>query len=423
MATNQFSKEQIVAFDEMILGFEDALVLSTNVNIYKTNAQTMERSNNTIWRPQPYIMQSYEGTDMTGNFQSANQLSVPVQINRNKSVPWVITPIELNDMQQQDRIYNSAKQRLASDLNVAIMRAASNLGSLVVARTTSATGFDDVAECESIMNEQGIPSWDRMLALSTRNYNQMAGNLANRQTLQGKPVTAYERAYVGQVASFETLKLDYANRLKGAEATGVTINGASQYWVPKATQTAPTGETSNVDNRYMPLSITVVSGKVKVGDCFTIEDVEAVQHITKDSTGQLKTFRVVGVLSGDGGTGVIQITPPIISVGAGTDAEKQYKNVTATPANGAAITFLNTTDAYVNPFWQKDSLELIPGTFVVDPNSGVQVLHGTTKQGITITMTKQFNNVTYVYDNRVDMFFGVSNLQPEMSGVLLFNQA
>jgi len=423
MATNRFSKEERVQFDEMVLGFDDQLTLSKNVNVYKTNSQMMERSNNTIWRPQPYIMQSYEGTDMTGRFQSATQLSVPVQINRNRSVPWVITPQELNDMQQQKRIYDSAKQRLSSDLNKAIMNAAAGLGTLVVKRTTAASGFDDVAECESMMNEQEIPDWDRMIALSTRNYNQMAGNLAGRQTLSGKTLTAYDRAYIGEIASFEALKLQHANTLTKAAGVSVTINGANQYWVPQATQTAASGEQSNVDNRFQPLSITVGSGTVKVGDAFTIAGVYAIGHISKNVTPILKTFRITGIFSGNGGTGVVQISPPIVSAGGGTDAELQYQNVDSTPANGAAITFLNTETAYVNPFWQKDSLELIPGNFVVDPNSGVEVLHAATSQGIAITMTKQFNNTTYVYDNRVDMFFGVSNIQPEMSGIILFSQS
>ena len=84
------------------------------------------------------------------------------------------------------------------------------------------------------MNEQGVQSFDRYMALSTRDYNGMASNLAGRQTLTGKPLTAYEKAYIGMVASFETYKLDYATRLTAAAGTTVTVNGANQYYTPKA---------------------------------------------------------------------------------------------------------------------------------------------------------------------------------------------
>ena len=55
-------------------------------------------------------------------------------------------------------------------------------------RTVAASGFDDVAQCDAIFNEQGIPSYERYLALSTRDYNGMANNLqvASRSFGNGK---------------------------------------------------------------------------------------------------------------------------------------------------------------------------------------------------------------------------------------------
>lgn len=419
---NAFSKEERVAFEDILEGFQDALVLSRNVSVYNTDSTEMERANDIIWRPQPYIAQSFDGTDMTSNFKDFTQLAVPSTIGFSKSVPWTLTAKELRDALQEGRLGDSAKQKLASDINVAVMNVASQQGTLVVKRTAAASGFDDVAQAEAIMNEQGVQSFDRYLALSTRDYNGMASNLAGRQTMTGKPLTAYEKAYVGMVASFETYKLDYANRLTAAAGTTVTVNGANQYYTPKATSTAGTGETQNVDNRYQNLTIAVGGGTVKVGDCFTIAGVNAVHHITKQDTGQLKTFRITAIVSGSGGSGVVQISPPIISGGGSTDAELQYKNVTATPANGAAITFLNTVSANVNPFWQKDSLEILPGRYAVPTDAGTAVMRASTDQGIEVVMQKFYDINTMRTKYRLDTLFGVVNKQPQMSGVILFSQ-
>lgn len=419
---NSFSKEERVAFEDILEGFQDALVLSRNVSVYNTDSTEMERANDIIWRPQPYIAQSFDGTDMTSNFKDFTQLAVPSTIGFSKSVPWTLTAKELRDALQEGRLGDSAKQKLASDINVAVMNVASQQGTLVVKRTAAASGFDDVAQAEAIMNEQGVQSFDRYMALSTRDYNGMASNLAGRQTMTGKPLTAYEKAYVGMVASFETYKLDYANRLTAAAGVTVTVNGANQYYTPKATSTAGTGETQNVDNRYQNLTIGVVSGTVKVGDCFTIAGVNAVHHITKQDTGQLKTFRITAIVSGAGGAGVVQISPPIISGGGSTDAELQYKNVTATPANGAAITFLNTVSANVNPFWQKDSLEILPGRYAVPTDAGTAVMRASTDQGIEVVMQKFYDINTMRTKYRLDTLFGVVNKQPQMSGVILFSQ-
>jgi hypothetical protein len=420
---NNFSKEERVAFENILEGFQDALVLSRQVSVYNTDSTMMERTNNTIWRPQPYIAQSFTGTDMTSNFKDFTQLAVPATIGFSKSVPWRMTALELRDALQENRLGNAAKQKLASDINVAVMNVASNQGTLVVARGNAATGFDDVAQIEAIMNEQGVQDFERCLALSTRDYNGMASNLAARQNLvASKTITAYERSRIGMVGSFDTYKLDYANRLTAAAGVNVSVNGANQWYTPRATSTAGTGEVSNVDNRYQNLNITVGSGTVKVGDCFTITGVFAVHHITKASTGQLKTFRITGIVSGSGGTGTVQISPPIISGGGGTDAELEYQNVTTTPANGAAIAFLNTVTANVNPFWQKDALELLPGRYVIPPDAGVAVMRASTDQGIEIVMQKFYDINTMVTKYRLDCFFGVVNKQPEMTGVMLFSQ-
>ena len=250
----------------------------------------------------------------------------------------------------------------------------------------------------------------------------MASNLAARQTLNGKPQTAYEKAYMGQNAGFETFKLDYAYRLTAKTATTVTINGANQYYTPKATSTATTGEVSNVDNRYQNLTVAVSSGTIKIGDAFTIAGVYAVHHITKQSTGQLKTFRVVDIVSGAGGSGVIKISPAIISGGGATNAEIMYQNVGSTPANGAAITFLNTADGFANPFWHKDSIELLPGSLSVPNDAGMQVLRATTDQGIEVVMSKQAGINGLDAKFRWDILFGVAVVNPEMAGIMLFNQ-
>lgn len=419
---NAFSKEERVAFENIIEGFQDALVLSRNVSVYNTNSTEMERSGDTIWRPQPYIAQSFTGTDMTSNFKDYIQLAVPATLGFSKAVPWTMTAKELRDALQEQRLGDAAKQKLASDINVALMNVAANQGTLVVKRTTAATGFDDIALADALFNEQGVQAFDRYCALSSRDYNNMASNLAGRGTMQGKPTTAYEKAYVGNIAGFETYKLDYANRLTAAAGVTVTVDGANQYYTPKATSTAGTGEVSNVDNRYQNLTIAVTSGTVKVGDCFTIAGVNACHHITKQDTGQLKTFRVTAIVSGAGGSGVVTISPPIISGTGGTDAELEYQNVTAAPANGAAITWLNTVAANVNPFWQKDALEILPGRYAVPEDAGTAVMRATTDQGIEVVFQKFYDINTMKTKYRLDTLFGVVNKQPEMSGIILFSQ-
>ena len=120
---NAFSKEERVAFEQLLEGFQDALVLSSNVSMYRTDQAMMERTSDVIWRPMPYISESFDGMDQTANFRDYTQLSVPATIGFSKSVPFVLDAKELRDALQEQRLGDSAKQKLASDINVAIMEA------------------------------------------------------------------------------------------------------------------------------------------------------------------------------------------------------------------------------------------------------------------------------------------------------------
>lgn len=421
---NSFSKEERVAFEQILEGFEDNLVLSRNVTVYNTDSVEMERTNNVIWRPQPYIGLTFDGTDQTANFTNYTQLSVPSTLGYQKSAPWIMTALELRDALQANRLGESAKQKLASDINVAVMNVASLYGSLFVKRSAAAVGYDDVSQCDAIMNEQGIPSGMRYLALSSRDYNGMANNLQGLSRSFGNDISdsALRRSRVGMVSSFDTYKLDYAVRQTAAAGGGgltmSTLVGAANYYVPRATSTATTGETSNVDNRFQTITISSTTS-VAAGDAFTVATLNAVNHITKTDTGQLKTFRVVSVASST----TLVITPPMITAQGASAAELQYKNcVINTPASNSAIVFLNTVTAATNPFWHKDAIELMPGRYAVPTDAGTAVMRGSTDQGIELVMQKWYDIKTMKTFYRVDEFFGVTATNTEMMGVMMFSQ-
>lgn len=427
---NGFSKEEVVAFENLLEGFQDGLVISKAANIYNTDQTTMARTDNVIWRPMPYVSTTIDGTAGTSiaatGFKDYTQLAVPAQINTTRTASFQLTAMDLRDALQEGRLYDAAKQKLASDVNVALLGAA-NQGSLFVKRAAAATGFDDVAQCDQIFNEQGIPAYDRYVALSTRDYNAMANNLQGLSRSFGNPKSdnAYERAQIGMVSGFTALKLDYATRKTAAAGgAGLVINtlaGGGNVFVPAATTTSSNGLVKiNVDNRVQQVTIAgVQAAGVVAGDYFTIANLEACHQITKTGTGSLKTFRVVSV----DGANLATISPPIISAQGATQSELMYQNcINNTPAANAAIVFLNTAANFLNPFWQKDCLEILPGRLVVPSAAGVATMQAATDNGLQLTATKWFDINTNTEKFRVDCLFGVVNKNPQMSGVMMFSQ-
>lgn len=417
---NNFSKEERVAFEDILEGFNDALTISKNVATFGTDGQLMERANDTIWRPMPYILTSQDrtvGSAVTP--QTANQLSVPSRLTEKKNVSWNMNALELRDALQEGRLGSGAYQRLASDINTKVRDVASLQGTLVVDVVGAAGDYNDIALAESMMNEQGVMEGDRYLALTTRDYNGLAGNLsvASRSFGNEKSDSAYERSRVGMVAGFDTYRIDAGKRIAATTAT-VTIatNGAQVRYVPDNVD----ANGNNVDNRYQTVTVSTTTG-VTAGAAFTIDGIEAVHHITKESTGQPKTFRVISV---DSGT-TMTISPPMVGANSSpTDAELQYKNIeVASTSATASITWLNGTATGANPFWHKSSIELLPGRYAVPTDQGVDVMRGTTDQGLEVVMSKKFDNSTFTSLYTLDVLYGVVNTNPEMNGIILFNQS
>lgn len=421
-----FSKEERVAFEDQLASFNDLMVESRTVSVYGTDGQLMERANDTIWRPVPYILNSQARTIGTPVVpQIVNQLTVPSRLNTLRNVSWSMTALELRDALQEGRLGEGSKVRLASDINSSVRSVAANQGTLAVAITGAAGTYDHIAQAQAMMDEQGVPANDRFLFLAPREANGIAGNLTNlnRSFGNAKSDNAFERSELGQnIAGFDIYRSDGAIRQTGATpSVTIATNGAQVRYVPVTTD----ANGNNVDNRTQVVTLSAVTG-VTPGMAFQIVGIESVHQITKVPTGQLKTFRVISTPTSEPSLGAnqIRISPPMIGANsAPTAVELQYKNceVVATSAT-QTINWLTRNTANLNPFWHKDSIQLLPGRYVVPEGAGVDVMRGTTDQGLELVMTKRFDPTTFTTLFTFDTFFGVANLNPEMNGVLIFGQ-
>lgn len=420
MATS-YTKQEQAMFDNVIQGFDDLLVIAKGAELY--NPLTPQEAVNAFdkfWMPAPMIGASYDGFDQSANFDGLTQLNVPATIGYHKSIPKTLSSKNLRNTYAMDQFGKAAKQKLASDVNLALFNTAALYGSVVSKRTGAATGYDDVADLDNRFTRIGVPQDNRMAFYAPSAMNAMAGNLAGRSEATERSKNAYEKAMIrSDIAGFEVFKNDQEILLAAAGGGATTVNGANQRTVPSATVSSA-GITENKDNRYTDLAITAAAyANIKVGDAFTIAGVNEVHMITKQNTGQLKTFRVVDKPAAN----TIRTYPAIIDAAEGSIGSKEYANVSATPANGANITWLNTANAALNPFFRREALVLIPGSFTVSKGDGWSVMQAQTDLGIGITYTRQGSINDLSCKVRWDIDFGTALLNPEMAGVQLFNQA
>lgn len=415
-----YTKQEQVMFDNVIEGFDDLLVISKGFETYDPlTAQEAVSSLDKFWMPAPMIGKSYDGFDQSANFDGLTQLNVPASVGFHKSIPKTLSSKNLRNTYAMDQFGRAAKQKLASDVNLACFNTAALFGSVVSKRTSVATGYDDVADLDNRFTRIGVPQDGRMAFYAPSAMNAMAGNLAGRSEATERSKSAYEKAMIrSDIAGFEVFKNDQEIVLTAAGGGATTINGANQRTVPAATLTSA-GLTENKDNRFTDLVITSATyANIKVGDAFTIANVFELHLITKQSTGQLKTFRVVDKPAAN----TIRVYPAIIDAAEGSIGSVEYANVTNAPANAAPITWLNTVAAPLNPFFRKEALILIPGSFTVTNGDGWSVMQAQTGLGIGITYTRQGSINDLSCKVRWDIDFGTAILNPEMAGVQLFSQ-
>lgn len=131
------------------------------------------------------------------------------------------------------------------------------------------------------------------------------------------------------------------------------VNGASQGLI----------NAGATDNPYAATTALVTDGwtaaaanRLNQGDTFTIANVYSVNPETKASTGVLQSFLVTANTASDGsGNATITISPAIIAGGA-------YQNVTARPADNAALTITSgsaSTTYTNNIIWHRDAFTFV----------------------------------------------------------------
>jgi hypothetical protein len=96
----------------------------------------MERQLDKFWIPAPQISASLTVLTRPPIFMDGIELSVPVSIGFHKSVPIKLTSKNLRNTNYLNNKGTAAKQRLASDINLALYNTVALQGSVVIKQTT-----------------------------------------------------------------------------------------------------------------------------------------------------------------------------------------------------------------------------------------------------------------------------------------------
>jgi len=426
------SEGQIITYmtDEVINTLSNICPMAQRVTKYTPPAAEMQRSSNTYWLPVEQQMQTQEGWDLTGKAGNILELSVPCTIGEPDNDFFTLRADDVRDETALRRRISASAKKLASNVEMAISRNATDTGSLVVttgklsgAGVGDAAGWDFLASGESLIFAREL---DRNAGISffmnATDYKASGYNLVGKDMFGRIPEDAYKNGAIGeQIAGFDTvLRSPKMPTVTGSASTGVTISGA-QSFKPEAFTTDADGNKINVDNRVATVKLSAAHG-LKRGDKFSVAGVKFLSEMTKEVLPEDATFTVVSVAGQN-----VTIMPKPVAKDDNTLTPEQaaYANVSTSFADAAAVTVLNTTTAASNVFWADDSITLVsqPIPLTHELFSGMKAEPFSIPEvGLNGVIAYQGDINTFSGKCRIALWYGVCNKRPEAVGVGLANQ-
>lgn len=404
---NEIGNEIKVMWDDVASTTDINCTLSKALENFNMGEVEGARTDDQVYLPQEYRFNVQDGlTSSDSDFQDLIDRMIKIDRTKVKRVLFKISAKEMRD----PRLLKMAGEGIARDIrnaiDVAAYETAIEEGALVY---SSASAFDwqTAADVEVLMADRGLGGYNKKAFLSLPDYSGVAQQLGAYQYTDGIPKDALTRAKLPMLQTFDTMRADYRKTLAGNSQTGVTVNGAQSH----TPQTYVTGSTTEFyDNRRMTLNVnTGTITNMPRGTKFTIANVFALNPETRESTGSLQTFTVIG-----GTASALTISPAIVTTGP-------YANCDAVAADTAAVTILNTTTSAPSIFYTPESLLLVPGQLPLG-GPGVDEVVTTTENGIPLVMTMEKDFHTGDMHCKGVAYFDVVAKHPERIAVCLTGQ-
>lgn len=413
-----------VMFEKFIETYEQQDKMLELTDFHEPDAGMMQNSGNTIWYPVQQHAPVISGWDLTGEETGIIEETYPAVLGTPNNDFVEMRADDLRTTRFWERRAEQAGRRQATELNKDIASAIATQGSLFY-RSNATSGYDFIAEAQTIMNERQAVESQRYFMLNDRDNLTFSKDTAGRQTLQGRPEKTWKSGQIGQnVAGFDVFVGSFLPNLTGGADPAVTVTG-NQAFVPSGgTVNATTLVVTNVDYREADLVVNN-SALVSVGDKFQLENtgtaINAVGLADKTDTTQPMTFSVISLP--DATTITCYPKPIAADQAAITTLEAAYANIDTAILNAATLTRLNVdASAKTNIFWDRDAVEVIGGTIPAEKFQeldGMKVITDTMKNGQQVYMVYDGTLDTLTFRYRIFVWYGITVANPSNCGVAI----
>lgn len=358
----------------------------------------------TIRKPAQFTVRS----GAVASSQDVVEGSTTLVVNNQRGVDFEFTSTELTLSigELSERVIKPAMIRLANEVDSSIQALYSNVWNWVGTPGQTVNSFSDFTAAPQRLDEMSVPTDERCSTMAPADWWAMATSLSSLTAQSTTAETALRKARLGMLGNVDTyMTQNVKTHTVGTKAGTPLIAGASQA-TTYALSLTTNSQSLNTDGWSNSSAI------LKAGDIFTIANVFAVNPVTKATLSYLQQFVVNADVSSDGsGLATLNISPAIIASGA-------YQNVSAGPADNAAITVLGTASTgYVqNMVFHKNAFALAMVPMEV-PQGAVNVSRKS-MNGLNVRVVPFYDGTNDISKWRLDILYGVKAINPHYAARL-----
>jgi hypothetical protein len=342
----------------------------------------------------------------TASNQDVVEGSTSITVDKQKGVDFQFTSADLTlDIKDlSERVIKPAMVQLANQVDSDLQSLYRFVPNWVGTPGQTINSYVDFAKAPERLDELAVMQADRCATLSPADHWGLLGN-QTALFIQNEARGAYREGSLGKVGGIDTYMTQNVPTHTVGVATGTPlVNGGSQgsdYLTVKDTM---------IQNLVTDGWTNSTTGILKAGDVITIAGVFAVNPVTKATLPFLRQFTVMADANSGASTGpaTLSIYPAIIATGA-------FKNVSAAPADNAAITVLGTGGVGYrqNMAFHKNAfaLAMVP---LVMPSGAV----GGARQsynGMSVRVQPYYDGSNDVSNWRLDILYGVKAIDPRLA--------
>lgn len=318
--------------------------------------------------------------------QDTTESSVTLQVATQKGVDLNFTSVDLtlslDDFSK--RIIQPAMSVLAATIEADALSMYKDVSNSIWNGGSAAT-YNKALDARVLLQRALAPQSDRMALMDSLAMADVVKDTKSLFQDDASLAKQYKEGYMGRAAGFDWAE----NTMMPAHTRGGS-NGA--YLVNGAAQTGAT------------LTVDTGANAPSQGDIITIAGVFSVHPETKVSTGVLQQF----VVGASATTTSFPISPAIVTSGA-------TQNVSGSPADNAAVTFLGTASTAVQTslLFQKEAFAFATADLVMP--SGVDFASRQVLDGISMRVVRQYDINNDKFPCRLDVLYGYKTLRPQLA--------